>query len=179
MRQSHELPIEDGILTQAADGDAHAAFVIHILLDLRAIVFGQVLDELLRGVRQTQLGGLAGITHQTVDELLLGRILAEIDEHGGGVAVEHGHTDALRSDAQRAVERYDLTLLVIHMTEDLERFLLGFRFLAGDERNDVAQHFRPIVECLACAGDGLIGAHDDFARFEFLPRGESRRIGLD
>ena len=65
------------------------------------------------------------------------------------------------------------------MAEDLQRLLLGLRFLAGDERNDVAHHFRPILERLARAGNGLVRAHDDLVRLEFLPCGQSRGIGLD
>ena len=134
---------------------------------------------MLRSVRQAKLGGLAGVVDQTVDQLVLGRVLTEVDEHGGGVAVEHGHADALRGDAQRTVERHDLALGLVHMAEDLQRLLLGLRFLAGDERNDVAHHFRPILERLARAGNGLVRAHDDLVRLEFLPCGQSRGIGLD
>ena len=53
--QTHELPIEDGILTQTADGNAHATLVVHVELDLRAVILGEVLDEVLRCVRQFQL----------------------------------------------------------------------------------------------------------------------------
>ena len=56
--QTHELPIEDGILTQTADGNAHATLVVHVELDLRAVILGEVLDEVLRCVRQLQLGSL-------------------------------------------------------------------------------------------------------------------------
>ena len=72
MGQTHEFPIEDGILTQTADGNAHATLVVHVELDLRAVILGEVLDEVLRCVRQLQLGSLGRVVHQTVDELFLG-----------------------------------------------------------------------------------------------------------
>lgn len=78
VRQSHELPVEDGILAQTSDGNAHAVLVIHVLEHLRAIVLGQVLDEVLRSVRQTDLGGLAGVVDQAVDQLVLGGVLAKL-----------------------------------------------------------------------------------------------------
>lgn len=56
--QAHELPIEDGVLAQTADGNAHAALVIHVKLDLRAVLLSEVLDEVLRRVRQAELGRL-------------------------------------------------------------------------------------------------------------------------
>ena len=95
------------------------------------------------------------------------------------MAVEHGHADALRSDLEAAVERHDLALVGIHVTEHLERFLLALRLLAGDERDDVAHHLRPVLEGLARAGNRLIRADDDLARLEFLPRGQRRRVRLD
>lgn len=130
-------------------------------------------------MRQSKLGSLARVVDQAIDELFLGRVLAEVDEHGGGVAVEHRHANTLRGDLQRAVERHDLALFLIDAAEHLQRFLLGLLLFAGDERNDVAHHFRPVVERLARAGDGLIGAHDNLARLEFLPSGERRGVGLD
>ena len=130
-------------------------------------------------MRQLQLGSLGRVVHQTVDKLFLGGLLAEVQEHGGGVAVEHGHADALGSDLEVAVERHDLALLGVHMTEHLERFLLGLRFFTGDERDDVAHHLRPILEGLACAGNRLIGAHNHLTRFKFLPRGQCRCVGLN
>ena len=60
VRQSHELPIENGILTQTADGNTHTTLVIHILEHLRTVILGQVLDEMLRSVRQAKLGGRSG-----------------------------------------------------------------------------------------------------------------------
>ena len=130
-------------------------------------------------MRQAEFGGFARVVHETVDELLLGRVLPEIDEHGGRVTVEHRHADALRGDAQRAFERNNLAGRVIDVAEDLERLLLGFRFFARDVRDNVADHFRPVLEGLAGAGNRLIRADDDLVRLEFLPCGESRRIRLD
>ena len=65
------------------------------------------------------------------------------------------------------------------MAEHLQRFLLGLRLFAGDERDDVAHHFRPILERLAGAGDGLVGAHDHLMRLKFLPRGQGRGVRLN
>ena len=179
MSQANELPIENGILTQTADGNTHATLVIHVLLDLRTIIVGQVLDELLRRMRQSKLGSLARVVDQAIDELFLGRVLAEVDEHGGGVTVEHRHANALRRDLQWTVERHDFALFFIDVTEHLQRFLFGLLLFAGDERNDVAHHFRPVVERLARAGNGLVSAYDNLARLEFLPSGERRSVGLD
>ena len=179
MGQAHELPIEDGVLAQSADGNAHAALVIYVELDLRAVVLGEVLDEVLRRVRQAELGRLGGVVHQTINELFLGGLLAEVQEHGGGVAVEHGHADTLGRDLEVAVERHNLALVGVHMAEHLERFLLALCFLAGNERDDVAHHLRPILEGLARAGNRLIGADDHLAWLEFLPRGQRRSVGLN
>ena len=85
MSEPHELPIENGILAQTADGNTHATLVVHVLLDLRAIVVGQVLDELLRRMRQSKLGSLARVVDQAIDELFLGRVLAEVDEEKGEI----------------------------------------------------------------------------------------------
>ena len=95
------------------------------------------------------------------------------------MTVEHRHANALRCDLQRTVERYDLALFLIDVTEHLQRFLLGLLLFARDERNDVAHHFRPVVERLASAGNGLVGAYDNLARLEFLPSGERRSVGLN
>ncbi len=95
------------------------------------------------------------------------------------MTVEHRHADALRGDAQRTVERHDLALFLVHVTEDLQRFLLGLRLFAGNERNDVAQHLRPVLERLAGTGNGLVRADDHLMRLELLPCGESRGVGLN
>ena len=106
---------------------------------------------------------LGRVVHQTVDELFLGGLLAEVQEHGGGVAVEHGHADALGSDLEVAVERHDLALGGVHMAEHLERFLLRLCFLTGDERDDVAHHLGQSLKVLP-ARNRLVGAHNHLAR---------------
>ena len=110
---------------------------------------------------------------------LVASSLPKFRNTAGGVIAEHGHADALGSDLEVAVERHDLALLGVHMTEHLERFLLGLRFLTGDERDDVAHHLGPILEGLARAGNRLVSAHNHLARLEFLPRGQRRRVGLN
>ena len=130
-------------------------------------------------MRQTELSGLGSVADQAIHQLVLGGVLAEVDEHRGGVAVEHRHANALRRDAQRPVERHDLALRGVHMAEHLQRFLLAFGLLAGDERDDVAHHLGPILEGLARAGNRLIGAHHHLARLELPPRGQRRRVGLN
>ena len=65
------------------------------------------------------------------------------------------------------------------MAEDLQRLLLGFLFLTGDKRDDVADHFRPVLECLSGTGDCLIRGDNNLRRLELHPRRKSRRIGLN
>ena len=60
MGQADELVVVLGVLTQTADGNTHTTLVIHILEHLRTVVLGQVLDEMLRSVRQAKLGGRSG-----------------------------------------------------------------------------------------------------------------------
>ena len=71
------------------------------------------------------------------------------------------------------------------MAPELHRLLLGLFFLAADIGDDVVKHFRPRIERLASAGNGLIRADQrlfDAVLHERMQRGHvalQRAVGLD
>ena len=55
VRQTHEFPVEQGILAQTSRADAHTAADIPIQTGLRTVFFLKIRDELLGRVRKLQL----------------------------------------------------------------------------------------------------------------------------
>ena len=78
------------------------------------------------------------------------------------MSIEHRHTDALACDGN-VVSGNDHA--VLDMAENAKRLFLTLLFLAADVRNDVADHLRPVLEILACAGN----SQRNFATRENLP----------
>ena len=95
MRKPDKFIIVDGILAQAADGNAHALVAVDVGPDLRPVILVKVFDELSRRQRQTGLLRKASVAFEGGDQLLFGRVLSELDEDGGRMAVEHRHAQAL------------------------------------------------------------------------------------
>ena len=92
------------------------------------------------------------------------------------MSVQYRYTDALAGD-DRAFCRNDHA--VFDLTPDTQRLLLGLFFLTADVRDDIANHFRPILKGLACAGDCLISRSNYFVRLILFPCSQHRCIALD
>ena len=114
--------------------------------------------------------------HQLLDQLLPGRLFREIDEHGSRVAVEDRHAHALAGDL-RGIRHDDLP--VLHMSKDAQGLLFTLLLLAADVGDDIAHHLRPVLKCLARAGDCLVGRHHKLHRLKLLPRSQAGGVALD
>ncbi len=58
-------------LTQTTDGNAHATLVVHVELDLRAVILGEVLDEVLRRVQQLSSAALDDSSGRSISSSLM------------------------------------------------------------------------------------------------------------
>ena len=98
------------------------------------------------------------------------------------MTVRNRHAQTLRGDV--GFRRID-DLIALDMAPELHRLLLGLFFLAADIGDDVVKHFRPRIERLASAGNGLIRADQrlfDAVLHERMQRGHvalQRAVGLD
>lgn len=111
-----------------------------------------------------------------LDLLHGGSLALEGDEHGGGVTVGHGDAEALGGDGgARGVHNF----AVLHLAPDLQGLLLALLLLAADVGDAVVHHLRPALEGLAGAGDGLIGADQDFVQAVLLQGVQGRDVALE
>ena len=93
------------------------------------------------------------------------------------MAVGGGDAQALRGDG-RLLGVGDV--VAVDPAPDLHGLLLALFLLAAYVGDDVVDHFRPGLEGLSCAGDGLIGADEDLVQPVLQPqRGEGGDVALD
>ncbi|MNC22092.1 hypothetical protein D3C75_700820 [compost metagenome] len=92
------------------------------------------------------------------------------------MAVGYGNPDALGGDG-RACGFHDSA--VHDASPNTQGLLLALLFLAADIRNHVVDHFRPILEGFAGAGNGLIGGCHHGGRLEGCQCAQRRHIALD
>ena len=143
--QAHELPVKEAVGAEPADGDAEAALVIHIQLNLGTVVLFEVLDEVLRSVGEVEFLGKAAEGAELLDQRFLVNFFAEVDKGGRRVTVQDRHADALAGDLQ-AVRGHDHT--VLNVAEHAEGLTLALLLLAADVGDDVPLHLRPVRKVL-------------------------------
>ena len=178
MAQAHELVVVLAVGAQAAQGDGHAALQIPVQTGLGPVGLLKVVEELLGGGGELQLLGTALEIGPVLFDLLHGGGLAllELHKHGGHVAVQAGHPEALGGDV--GAGGLD-DLAVLHLAPDLQGLLLALLLLAADVGDDVVHHLGPALEGLARAGDGLIGAHQGLLNAVLHQGMEGGGVGLD
>ena len=161
--EAHELVVVLGVRPQAAHGHGHAVLQVPVQPGLGPVRLLKVVEELLGGGGELQLLGYAPEGGPVGLDLLYGGGLAvrEFHKHRGHVTVLAGHPEALGGDGG-AVGPDDLP--VLHAAPQLQRLLLALLLLAADVGDAVIHHLRPALEGLAGAGDGLIGADQDFVQ---------------
>ena len=176
MGETDELPVVNRILAEAADRDPHTAFVVHIERDLRTVILFHVADKLLRCAGQLVLLRKSAEVDKLLNELLLGRLLAELYKDSRCVTVQHRHAEALAADLRLARGN---NLISLDLTVNAKRLHLALLFLTADVRDDVSEHLRPVRKVLARARDGLIGRDDGLVGLKLLPSRKRRRIALN
>ena len=176
MGQTHELVVEVAVLAEAADGHAHTAVDVAVKSGLRTVILLEVSDELLGGVGQLQLLGQTLEVSPCLQDLLLGGLVLELYEHSRSVAVGDGHADALGGD-EGSLGLDDDT--VLNGTPDAQGLLLGLLLLAADVGDHVVDHLGPLLEGLACTGNGLVGGGHHQGGLELHEGGQSGHVGLD
>ena len=68
--------------------------------------------------------------------------------------------------------------IALYLAPNLERLLLGLLFLAADVRDEVVDHFRPCLKCLARAGNSLICAGEHFVHAQSLKGMDGGNVAL-
>ncbi|CAN3977287.1 DNA polymerase III subunit tau, partial [Dysosmobacter welbionis] len=159
-------------------GHGHAVLQVPVQPGLGPVRLLKVVEELLGGGGELQLLGYAPEGGPVGLDLLHGGGLAvrEFHKHRGHVTVLAGHPEALGGDGG-AVGPDDLP--VLHAAPQLQRLLLALLLLAAYVGDAVVHHLRPALEGLAGAGDGLIGADQDFVQAVLLQGVQGRDVALE
>ena len=96
--------------------------------------------------------------------------------HSRHVTIRGCHTQALGTDHRLdCIDNHAIG----NLAPQLERFFFTLFIFAADIRNDVVHHFRPGLEGLPCAADGLIGAHANLFRLKLHEGRKCRHIALN
>ena len=176
MAQADEFIIQHRVFPQAADGDTHAAVQVAVQPGLRPGGILEVGQEFFRagGQAETLRGGTAVLP--AFQNGLDGGLFAKLHADRRHMSVGAGYPQALGADGR--FRRVD-DLAVFQMTENLQRFLFTLLVLAADIGDHVIHHFRPALEGLACAADGLIGADHDPLGLKIQQGPQGGHIALD
>ena len=136
------------------------------------------MQELLGGRGELQFLGAAGISGPVGTDLLHGGLAAifETHEYSGHVTVLAGHAEALGGDGQ-IIPCHNFA--VLQEAEDFQRFLLAFFFFAADVGDAVVHHLGPAVKGFSCAGNRLVGTHQDIIQTVLQQGSQGRDIALD
>ena len=92
------------------------------------------------------------------------------------MAVQNRNPNALTGN-QGALCRNDLS--PFDMPKNPQRLLFTLFFFSGNKRDDVSDHFRPLLKVLTGTGNCLIGGYRCFIRFQVFPRSQNRGITLN
>ena len=80
--KSDKFPVKNSIRTKTSDRNAHAAFIVYIEADLRAVILLEILNEGSRCTRQAKLLRKAPEVPELCNQLISGWLLAEPDDTG-------------------------------------------------------------------------------------------------
>ena len=175
--EANELIVILSVLAQTADRNGHAAFHVAVNSGLGTVILGELVQELLGcGGKIVQLGDTL-VLFPYFEDLFFGGFLFEACEYGCKVTVGDGTADALGGDLGILG---GLDNAVFDLTPNLQRLLLTLLFLAAYVGDNIVYHLGPGLKGLACAGDSLIGAGENFLHAVLLTQGrKSGNVALD
>ena len=148
MRETYELIVVNGVLTESANGNAHSAVNVTVKCRLRTVILFKIGDKLLGSMRKLHLLRLSAEGPPSLKDLLLGGLILKSYENSRSVSVGNGNTNALSCD--NGSGRLN-DLAVFNSTPNTKRLLLALLLLAANIGDNVIYHLRPLVEGLTCA----------------------------
>ena len=92
------------------------------------------------------------------------------------MSIQYRYTHALTGNLWKTCLD-DLT--IFYLSKHTKRFLLALLLFSANERNNISFHLRPILKCLSCTGNCLIGCCNYFLWLKLFPRCKAWRITLD